>query len=125
MTIQSYLFLRKLKKAQITENGTVYFNEEKMTMSVEHKANEPYVDIDISKYENSIKSIVDYLRGHNLVIAPAANHGLSYVKVTHEGWRATQVQIGKLIRFLTASVLVPIVVSAITALITIWISNIR
>ena len=46
-----------------------------------------------------------------------------YVQVTHEGWRIWQTALSRLAWFLFSSILVPVAVSAVTALIALWIAD--
>lgn len=48
MTKQAHSVLRKLRKAQITENGEVFINFTDMTACTCHAGNEPCVTVDLS-----------------------------------------------------------------------------
>lgn len=62
MTIKGYRLLKKLKKAQTKEKDIVYISYSDLTASrVIEKGNVPSI-VGISKYENSLRPTLKYLR---------------------------------------------------------------
>jgi hypothetical protein len=90
-----------------------------MVATTVHAKAEPHRTIDLKKYRTSIHSILEYLTQLGYIDSGK----LGYVHVLHPGWNATQTAIGNFMQFLSESIIVPIVVSAVTALITLWISS--
>lgn len=121
MTIQSFILLSKLKRAQINEAGTVYVDREKWILYTVRDSEHPFWDINIQKYKYSFDSIIEYLKGYGLI---RTNDPLrEYIEVTHAGWRIWQTILSRLAWFLFSSILVPIFVSALTALVALWIAG--
>lgn len=121
MTIQALIILSKLKKIQMNEAGTVYFDRDNLTFSTVHEENAPAVEISVKNWRYSLGSILAYLKKCDLVIlgGPLGE----YVQVTHKGWHIWQTALSRFAWFLFSSILVPVVVSAVTSLITLWING--
>ena len=116
MTIKGYRLLKKLKKAQTKEKDIVYISYSDLTASrVIETGNVPSI-VGISKYENSLRPTLKYLRDSGYVHWSEKNE--QYVWVTHAGWHFEETVIQKVLSFLIKSVAVPIVVAFITALLT-------
>lgn len=121
MTIQSFIMLSKLKKAQINEAGTVYVDKEKWVLYTVRESDCPFFDLCIQKYKYSFDSIIEYLKSYDLV---KTNDPIcEYIEVTHAGWHIWQTVLSRLAWFLFSSILVPIFVSALTALVALWIAG--
>ena len=121
MTIQALILLSRLKKVQMNEAGTVYFDRDHLTFSTVHEENAPSREISVKNWRYSLDSVLSYLKKRDLVMMD----GLlgEYVQVTHEGWRIWQTALSRLAWFLFSSILVPVAVSAVTALIALWIAE--
>lgn len=116
MTIKGYKLLKKLKKAQVEEVDTVYISYTDLTVSrVMNERNSPSI-ASISKYKNSLRSTLKYLSDMGYINWNQKND--EYTKVTHTGWHFEEVVVQKILSFLMKSVIVPIVVAFITALLT-------
>ncbi len=74
---------------------------------------------DYSKYEKEIYQIIDYLDSEGYVKI-IHNHSFT---ITYRGFHPYQMSLKKLINFLFRSIVTPIFVSAITAILTIYISK--
>lgn len=120
MTIQALILLFKLKRAQISEGGTVYFDNENLFLCTVQEDNSPVTKVSIRKYERSFYSTVEYLTQQGLVKVetPFYIYG-----VTHKGWCIWQTLLSKIAWFLFSSIFVPIFVAAITTLVTLWITG--
>lgn len=119
MTIQALSFIRKIRKAQITEHGSVYIDFDNMLASTCHTANEPCVTVSLKRYRNSARAILAYLQDLGYIKYDRPD----YVDVLHKGWHITQSFVSTLGAFLVKSILIPIVVSIITTLIAAWLSG--
>ena len=119
MTIQSRLFLRKLRKAQISEGGSVYIDFDAMTASTVCDATAPCKTVKLNRFKDSARPILSYLEKLELVSCD----GLGYVEVLHKGWHPSQKFVFDFCGFMLKSVLVPISVSVATTLLTIWITG--
>lgn len=113
MTIQAMCFLRKLRKAQRTENREVFLNFMNMKAITAHDGSEPYETVELEEFRDSAMPLLRYLEGLGYI----QHNGHGTIRVLHAGWHTTQIAVGKLISFLAQSVLIPIVVSIITTLI--------
>lgn len=118
MTIQSRALLRKLRKAQISEGGSVFIDFDAVTASTCHDANSPCKCVSLKHFKDSIRSILVYLDQLGYI----SYNGCDDVVVLHKGWHPSQDLTFAFCRFMLKSVLVPIVVSAATTLLTVWIS---
>lgn len=121
MTIQSKRLLRKIKKAQIDESGEVFVCESKDYIETAGELSDPCVRVGIPEYSTSIHSVLSYLEAQGLIEVSGTYQ--VYVKATHAGWHLGQTRVTKALQFLTASIIVPIAVSAVTAFLTLWISG--
>ena len=119
MTIQSLILLHKLKKAQQVEYGEVYITDFK-AITVCGPTDEAAVTVDLSSFKTSLLSVLAYLNDENMITQSSR---YTYVKLTHSGWRYWQTYWHNLLSFLFSSILVPIVVSFLTALFTLWIHS--
>ena len=122
MTIQALVMLSKLKKAQIAEDGTVYIDRETLSLCTVQAEGAPSVEIGVKNLRHSLDSVLSHLRCQNLIIIDGSPEE-TYVCVTHKGWHIWQTAISRFLWFLFSSIFVPIVVSAITTIITLWISR--
>lgn len=119
MTIQCFNFLSVLKKAQPMESSFVCVDFENHTVSPLENETQT---IDISKYKESVVSILEHLEKKEY-IKFANSKGYWQIKVTHKGYHLWQIAFFKMFKFTLVSIIVPIVVSAITTLITICLSR--
>ena len=97
MTIQSLILLRALKKVQISENRNVFVDHDALEIRTVSSPDKPCKTLSIKKYSDSYEAVLQYLKKNGLI------------EVTGP--------------FLVKSVVVPIVVSAITTLVTLWITG--
>lgn len=117
MTIPALNMLYKMKRAQLKETGTVYIDNENWFLCTVQDGDFPVVKVSIQNQEYSFYSIVEYLIKQGLVREETP----SYVyAVTHEGWYIGQTAVSQLVMF---PILVPIVVSAVTTLVALWING--
>lgn len=121
MTIQALAMLSKLKKAQIAEDGTVYIDRETLSLCTVQAEGAPSVEIGVKNWRHSLDSVLSHLKRQNLIIMDGSLE--EYVQVTHDGWHIWQTAISHFLWFLFSSIFVPIVVSAITTIITLWIAG--
>lgn len=121
MTIQSMLLLRKLKKAQISETEDVYIDFDKLTASTVHDSGAPYQEVSLSQYASSLSSVLNYLQSEGMIQISGPFD--EYIKVCHLGWHSWQRRLTRLGKFLASSIVIPIAVSAVTTLITLWITS--
>lgn len=113
MTRQAHSVLRKLRKAQITENGEVFINFDDMTACTCHAGNEPCVTVDLSEYRDSLESILGYLAEQGYL----RKLHIDYYSVLHPGFHVAQARLSALCSFLAQSVLTPIIVTILTTLV--------
>ena len=121
MTIPALILLFKMKKAQISEAGTFYIDNEKWFLgTVRDSENSPMLKVSIQKQEHSFYPTTEFLIKQGLVKTESPFYIYS---VTHEGWYIWQTAVSRLLMFLFSSILVPIIVSAITTLVALWING--
>lgn len=121
MTIQALVMLSKLKKTQIDEDRTVYIDKEDLSLCTVQEGTAPYVEISVKNWVHSLDSVLSHLERQNLIIMDDPLR--EYVRLTHDGWHIWQTAISRFLWFLFSSIFVPIVVSALTAIITLWIAG--
>lgn len=76
------------------------------------------VEVSLKAYKTSLSSTLQYLHSEGYI-----EHRMTFTQVTAKGWHYDEERFSAFCAFLAKSVLVPIVVSAVTALITIWIKQ--
>lgn len=119
MTMQALGLLYKLRRAQRYEDaqfGIDFDRNQVVTMLVEKPDSRT---INVSLYRNSINKVLEYLEKEGYITINDSGYG----QVLHKGWHWGQVFISKLGLFLFKSILVPIFVAFITALITVWVTR--
>lgn len=112
MTKQAHSVLRKLRKAQITENGEVFINFTDMTACTCHAENEPCVTVDLSDYRDSLDSILGYLTEQGYLRKLYTD----YYSVRHPGFHVAQTRWSAFCSFLVQSIVTPIIVTILTTL---------
>lgn len=119
MTIQAWWLLTKLKSAQKYKDA--YFGIDRKNMIIRTLYVEPaYVKkVKLRGYQNSLESTLNHLVKCGYIDYDIGGCG----RVLHEGWHWGQVTAGKVASFLFRSIAVPVAVSFITALITMWLSG--
>lgn len=105
--------LRKLKKAQMEEDGQIYIDFDALTVSTVHNANAPYKCIKLKRFRRSIHSVLAHLQELGFV----AYNDFGQAKVTYRGWTALSADIQDAVKFTVRDVIVPIIVSVITSII--------
>ena len=116
MTLQSRRILNRLIKCVPS-----------LESPIEVLPNCDYFEIDLSEnkrcsfspYSNEIMSIIPYLESLGYVRIDNNNDTVFYL--THEGFHYKEIAFNKFISFLAKSILVPVVVSACTSLLTMYI----
>ena len=119
MTISAYRFLRKMKKAQRKPDGQIYIDFDRLEMKTIIEQGEPRTEVSIHAFKRSLYSILDYLKKEGLV----TQLSLEGFQLTQSGYHYSQTLLSAAGRFLLASVLVPIIVAAITTLMTMWLTG--
>lgn len=122
MTFPALILLHKIRKAQRSEGGWAWIDDEAHTITTvvegnlfgENKRN----TISLAKKWDSIDSILEYLQSEGLLEYERL-HG--HLRLNHKGYHYFQDVVGG---FLLKSVVVPIVVAFVTTLITLWIQRI-
>lgn len=112
MTKQAHSVLRKLRKAQITENGEIFIDFSDMTASTCHSGSEPCVTVDLSDYRNSLSSILGYLTEQGYLRKLYTD----YYSVRHPGFHVGQTRWAAFCSFLVQSIVTPIIVTILTTL---------
>lgn len=112
MTKQAHSVLRKLRRAQITENGEIFINFSDMTASTCHSGDEPCVTVDLSDYRDSLGAILGYLVEQGYIRKRYAD----YYSVRHSGFHVGQTRWAAFCSFLVQSIVTPIVVTILTTL---------
>lgn len=120
MTIQSSILLHKIKKAQRSIDEFVYIDRDNMCVFTVVEAERPSKKVDITSYKTSIESTLEYLVGEKMI--KRMDSISECFQVTQQGWYIWKTRWKKLLRWAFSSIVIPIIVSAITAMITIWIS---
>lgn len=112
MTKQAHSVLRKLRKAQITENGEIFINFSDMTASTCHSENQPCVTVDLSAYRDSLGAILCYLTEQGYLRKLYTD----YYSVRHPGFHVAQTRWSAFCSFLVQSIVTPIIVTILTTL---------
>lgn len=120
MTVQAFRLLRKLKKSQMNLNELVYIDYDAMTASTIHESGKPFEKVNLKAYRTSLDSTLRYLFERKYIDYDGDH---SVVQVLHSGWHLGQTMLSNFLGFLFKSVFVPIVVSLLTTLITLWITS--
>ena len=110
--------LKLLKKAQQVENGHVFLHDDGLEMWGKHPETGIEVHIPLKGFEHSAYPMLSYLIDKGLVV----QNSFAYA-VTPAGWHYSEEQLSAFVSFLIQSVAVPIVVSIVTTLLTMWISS--
>lgn len=113
MIFSAEKLLRKLKKAQITEDGQIYIDFDALTVSTVHGVNEPCKCIKLKKFRGSIHSVLAHLKDLGFV----EYDDFGQAKVTYRGWTALSADIQEAVKFTVRDVIIPIIVSVITSII--------
>lgn len=121
MTIQSLILLRALKKVQISENRNVFVDHDALEIRTVSSPDKPCKTLSIKKYSDSYEAVLQYLKKNGLIEVTGPFQNI--VTVIHGGWKYWQTFFSHAGQFLVKSVVVPIVVSAITTLVTLWITG--
>lgn len=119
MTFQARRLLKKLKKAQIEQDRIVYIDFDAMNAITVHDATQKSETVDLRGYRKSIHSTLRYLAEQEYI----EQNNFGHVKVRHTGWHWGQTLFSRFMNFLFESIFVPIVVSLITAFLTIVLSE--
>lgn len=117
MTWQAFRTLCKLRKAQINEGKEIWVDYENKQISTVVEAGELQNTIDMSSQWSSLVSTIEYLIEGNYI----KHLSSTYYKVTHKGFHIRQEALSAFAVFMFRSILVPIGVALVTALITAWI----
>lgn len=127
MTIKSIIFLKKLKKAQIDESRIVWINSETSLVKTVGDSNELCCEVNLDKFKTSINSILSHLSKHGLIYNYADSESnqseFCYIRVTHAGWNWGQTFTFGIIKYAFTSVVMPIFVSILTTIITLYING--
>lgn len=123
MTIQAFLFLQKLKKVQQSEDTCVSIFPDDLKMGVISRPGEkkPNPVLEIKQYKTDFRSILEFLERGKYISTQDDLWGrkqVIHVTVLHEGWHLWQTAISKTVSFLFRSIAVPILVSILTTVIT-------
>lgn len=115
MTFQAYTLLIKLKKVQVTESGSIWFDDDnKKMMTVIETQNAKKVSVDFSKKWHTLPSTLSYLQSCGFL----EKYHADYCSLTHSSYYYTQTLISSLISFLIKSIGVSIATSILTTLIS-------
>lgn len=117
MTSQARSLLKKLKKCQKNEDGSVFINFVSFDITQVHYGDENYETGNITEFADSIHSLLAYLEKQDYITHD--KHGI--VKVLHAGWHATQDSFNRFLSFAFNSILVPILVSVATSVIILFV----
>ena len=125
MTIQAFWMLHRLKRVQMTEDGSVILNRDDLTMTTLHEVTAPFRRESLARSKDSFDSILEYLERMGAIeITGPLNRE---IMVTHDGWHMWQTALSKAISFLLRSIATPIAVSILTTVLTLkvtaWLSG--
>ena len=118
MTYHAKRLLRKLKRAQKTEDGEVFIDGRNMIVKTQCPEREGVVEVSLDGYQNSLIATLKYLNDAGYI-----ENRTTFTQVTSTGWHLGEEQFSAFCRFIAGSVLTPIIVSVITTLITLWITT--
>ena len=117
MTFQSYSLLRKLRRCQQCEDYTIRIDPNKLEVEISSIYGQP-VPVSLKRYECRLQSMLTSLHEDGYLADPPKLDRY-YTRVPHAGWHVVQDVGRKVCAFLAESILVPIVVSIITAYLTV------
>ena len=112
MTLHAARLLRKLKKAQQTENNTVFIDGTGLKARTQPHNAQACVEVSLKAYKTSLIPTLKYLDAEGLV-----EYRATFTQVTSKGWHYRQELAWAFCAFLAKSVLVPIIVSLATSVI--------
>lgn len=114
LTIQGRSLLRELAKVQVTEDGKIVIDTFAMVAS---RYKDHTKQASLEKYDGMLNSLIDYLRKQDQIcLIDTDENNMPVYRVRHLGFHRTQKTMFRIFEFLTKSVLVPIIVSILTAL---------
>lgn len=119
MTFQAWWLLMKLRKAQIYENLQFGIDEETMMAKTIPPEGIKPVSVKIRGYSASIDAVLEHLAECGYIEYDEYLVG----KVRHKGWHLFQTAAWNTLEFLLRSIVVPVFVSFVTALITLWLAG--
>ena len=120
MTFRAAKLLKLLKQAQMYPDAHLGIDFDEMTAKTIHPLGGDFQEVSLRGFGTSLLSTLDYLEDKEYIVYDYPG-GEAYVK--HEGWHRTEEIISAFCAFLAKSVLVPVIVSVITTLVTIWIKQ--
>ena len=119
MTLQEIVFLIKARKVQRTEDGVIFINDHQQRLETVTEKGVPSISQKISKASEQLQPMLRHLELNGLV----AIEGDCYFSLTYSGYHYVQMLLSSIGRFLLTSVAVPIAVSVLTTLITLWVTD--
>lgn len=124
MTIQSELLLKKLRKAEQYEGQPLFIDFEARTISNVCEASEPQINVPYPGFEDATISTLRYLEADGKIKIGWCNSDdgalfSGYVFLTHEGSHIWQIRLTWLCR----NIFLPVIVSALTTLVTLMITR--
>ena len=125
MTIQAFFLLLILRGVQQNEGYCVEIDNMNTMVSTYGCDVSKTKNRSIDKHWSSVESCIDYLcrDGYLAILDETNDSGDMLIKVKHEGFHIIQYLAVRFCKTLTKSVVLPIIVSIITTLITIWING--
>lgn len=119
MTLQEIVFLMKARKVQTAENAEIYINDRKLRLEMIAENDRPVCCRKTAKNSEQLQPMLKHLEKEGLVEIA----GDCYFSLTYSGYHYIQELLSGVVRFLLTSVTVPIAVSVLTTLITLWITD--
>lgn len=120
MTFQAYSLLRVLRRCQQCEDYTIRIDPNKLEVETSSIYGHP-VSASLKRYKGRLHSMLVALHKAGYLADHPAREPY-YTQIPHAGWHVVQDVGRKVCAFLAKSILVPIVVSIITAYLTARIS---
>lgn len=124
MTFQASMLVRKLKRVQQSEAFSIEIDDMCSMFSTYGCDKANVINFSAEKKWEDYKNYIGYLIKSGYVVVEEENDlGNRVIKLTHDGFHFGQISFIRALKTISKSVFLPIIVSVITTLVTIWIKN--
>lgn len=114
MTIQAFLFLRKVRRVQTSEDSEVQINDERKCLISCDPSSKKHKPMKLKSGYSELLPMLNYLEKNGYI----RKSMFQCIALTYKGYHYQQSIVSGVCRFFLNSIVVPIVVSVITTLVT-------
>lgn len=120
LTIQAFIFLIRARRIQTKENEDLYYSDDLRQFQETHEKGQPFKSFRVKKDIQQMEPMLLYLKKKGLVVY---KRGINYIRLTHAGYYYVQTILCSIARFAVSSIAVPVAVSLVTTLVTLWVKS--